>query len=74
MNTELEILTLDEVADYLRVSRHRAYVLIRSGALESFRIGRSIRVRRTALEHFTTAAEAATASAAPSPLAWKEVI
>jgi excisionase family DNA binding protein len=38
-----------EVAEVLGVSRNRAYLLMASGELPSLRIGRSVRVRKDAL-------------------------
>lgn len=45
-------LKVPEVAAELRIGRNTAYELVRSGALRSVRIGRSVRVTREALEAF----------------------
>ena len=45
----------DEVAEVLRVSRRHVYNLIASGALPSFRVGRSHRIPREAVERLTQA-------------------
>ena len=44
-----EILTPDEVADYLRVSKKTVYKLVRSGALPALKAGKHSRVRRADL-------------------------
>ena len=44
-----EVLTVAEVASFLRISRASAYEAIRTGEIPSFKIGRSIRVSRSAL-------------------------
>ncbi len=43
------ILTVEEVAEALRIGRSAAYELVRSGGLPAVRIGRTIRVSRQAL-------------------------
>jgi excisionase family DNA binding protein len=42
-------LTVNELADLLRVSRRTAYVLVQTGRVPSVRIGGSIRIPRAAL-------------------------
>ena len=49
------LLTVPEVAAHLRLSRARVYELLSAGQLPSVRIGRSRRVRRTALAAFVDA-------------------
>ena len=44
-----EVLTLDEVAAYLRVSKKTVYNIARSGALGAFKAGKHWRVRRAEL-------------------------
>ena len=44
-----EILTLDEVAQYLKISKKTAYKIVRSGALRAFKAGKHWRVRRADL-------------------------
>jgi excisionase family DNA binding protein len=46
------LLTPEEAADTLRVSRSKVYALIRSGALRSVKIGGSRRISATALSEF----------------------
>lgn len=46
---ESGLLTVDEVATYLRISRAKAYQLVAAGDLPSVRMGRSVRVRRDKL-------------------------
>jgi excisionase family DNA binding protein len=48
-----EILTVDEVADYLRVSRATVCRWCGAGKLPAFKIGKSWRVRRSVLEGYT---------------------
>jgi len=43
---EHEILTVAEVANYLRISKAQAYVLTRRGEIPTIRVGQSPRVRR----------------------------
>jgi excisionase family DNA binding protein len=45
-----ELLTVLEVARILRVSRNRAYELVRLGVVPAIRLGRQVRVPRSALE------------------------
>lgn len=40
-----DVLTVEELADYLRIGRTRAFALVASGEISSFRIGRSRRIR-----------------------------
>lgn len=42
----IELLTVDEVAALLRISRDSTYQLVRSGAIRSFRVGRLIRLEK----------------------------
>ena len=44
-----EILTPDEVAQYLKISKKTVYKLVRSGALPAFKAGKHWRVRRVDL-------------------------
>jgi excisionase family DNA binding protein len=43
--TEARLLTVNEVADLLRVSRMTVYRLIKNGELPALRVGRSYRLR-----------------------------
>lgn len=44
------ILTVKELAEYLRIGRDSAYGLVRSGQIRSVRIGRQIRIPRAAVD------------------------
>ena len=44
-----EILTLAEVAEYLRISKKTAYKIAKSGNLRAFKAGKHWRVRRVEL-------------------------
>lgn len=48
----MKLLTVEDVADVLGISRSKVYELISSGALPSVRIGRSRRVRVSDLDVF----------------------
>jgi len=47
-----DILTLEEAARILRISRNTAYQEVRCGRLKSFRAGRQIRIAKTELLSF----------------------
>lgn len=47
-----EVLTVQEVADYLKVTTKTVYEIIKQGSLPSFRVGRAVRCRRSAVESF----------------------
>lgn len=47
---EPDVLTIEEAARYLRLSRAKVYGLAASGELPAFRVGRSVRIRRERLE------------------------
>lgn len=49
-----EILTLSEVAKYLRVNYHTVYRLVKSGRLPAFKAGRSWRFHRADVERYVT--------------------
>lgn len=46
------VLTVAEVAEYLRVSTKTVYALVANGELPSFRIGRALRCRMSAVQAF----------------------
>ena len=50
--TEHELLTVNEVADLLRVSKMTVYRLIKSNELGSVRVGKSYRIRREDIDRF----------------------
>ncbi len=48
-----ELLTVPEAGAWLNVGRNTAYAMARQGSLPSVRLGRLLRVPRTALEAFS---------------------
>lgn len=50
-----ETLTVTEAAEVLGVGRGAAYQLVREGRLEAFRVGRLVKVHRSALDAFMRA-------------------
>jgi excisionase family DNA binding protein len=48
-----EILTVREVAEYLKLSRTTVWRWFKEGKLQAFKLGRSWRVRRSELERIT---------------------
>lgn len=51
----VDVLTVSEVAGYLRVTTKTVYGLARGGELQSFRVGRAMRFRRRDIEAFVAA-------------------
>jgi excisionase family DNA binding protein len=49
---ERDLLTIPEVAKRLRISEYRAYELARHGILQSIRLGRSVRVKSSAVGEY----------------------
>lgn len=49
---EREILSPEELADYLGIARSTAYELLRTGEIRSFKLGRLRRIRRRDVEQF----------------------
>lgn len=45
-------LTVSELAQALRIGRNSAYQLVNDGTIRSIRVGRCIRIPRTAVEQF----------------------
>lgn len=64
MYTTLEqvpvLLTIDDLLPILGIGKTKAYELIRSGHLKSIRVGRQIRIPKTALEEFLRESETQT--------------
>jgi excisionase family DNA binding protein len=50
MNEDDKLLTADEVADLMRVTRAWVYAETRRNAIPHLRLGRYVRYRRTAIE------------------------
>ena len=50
-----EILTVDECAAFLQISRSSAYQAVKEGALPSFKVGRCIRISKAALLNWINA-------------------
>jgi len=50
MEAQKVVLTCDEVAEYLRISRPQAYLGVKRGDIPSIRVGRRILIPRVALE------------------------
>lgn len=51
-DTEDEILTLDEVATYLKAGKRTVYRLAQEGKIPAFKLGGTWRFRRSDLEHW----------------------
>jgi excisionase family DNA binding protein len=51
-----ETLTVQEVADYLRVSRQTVYTMVRTGKLPHFRVGNKVRFKRSEIDALTKTA------------------
>jgi excisionase family DNA binding protein len=52
--TEARLLTVNEVADLLRVSRMTVYRLIRRGDMAALRVGRTYRLREENVHSYLT--------------------
>jgi excisionase family DNA binding protein len=52
--TEARLLTVNEVADLLRVSRMTVYRLIKEGQIAALRVGRSYRLREDDVDDYLT--------------------
>lgn len=55
MDESERLMTVDEVADILRVNRLRVYELARTGVIPSVRMGRQVRFAPTALREWILA-------------------
>ena len=55
MSDDVMLLTVREAAGLLRISRNLAYELVARGEIPSIRLGRVIRVPRTALDQWLEA-------------------
>ncbi len=52
------LLTVEELAEQLRIGRSSAYALVKNRQIRSIRIGRSIRIPRNAVAEFIEEAQA----------------
>ncbi len=52
--TEARLLTVNEVADLLRVSRMTVYRLIKTGEMSALRVGRNYRLREEDIHTYLT--------------------
>lgn len=68
----IELLTVEEVASVLRVSKMTVYRKVHSGELESVHFGRSFRVPAYAVERYLAAATGTSESGSPPTEAGSE--
>ncbi len=61
------VLTVDEVASLLRVSRWRVYELVQSGSIPHVRLGRTLRFSREALRQWIGQSHATPAVSSTAP-------
>ena len=47
-----DVVTVSELADMLNVGRNTAYELVRSGIIQSVRVGRNIRIPKEAVVYY----------------------
>jgi len=47
-----EVMTIPEVAEYLKVTRQTIHRLMKDGKIKAFKIGRSTRILRSEIERF----------------------
>lgn len=47
-----ELLTIDDLCSALLIGKNAAYVLLNSGAIKAFRIGRTWKIPKVALEDY----------------------
>lgn len=52
MNDDNEIMTINQVAEYLQISTITTYRLVQEGKIPAFKIGRSWRIKREDLHEF----------------------
>ena len=52
MSDNYEILTTDEVMDYLMIGRNTIYELLKSGKLKGFKIGSCWKIPRAAVDEY----------------------
>lgn len=54
MQENYEIMTIDEVADFLKLSKITIYKLVKKGDIPAFRVGNSWRFQRDKIELMVT--------------------
>lgn len=52
MKNENEIMTVSEVAEYLKISEVTTYKFVQEGKIPGFKIGRHWRIKRSDLDEF----------------------
>ena len=52
METMAEILTVPEVAEYLKISRSKMYLMVQRGLIPYVKIGRNVRIRVSDLQEW----------------------
>lgn len=52
LETLPDVLTVEQLADVLSIGLNTAYSLVRSGRIASVRVGKQIRISKTALQKF----------------------
>lgn len=52
MTDDYEILTPEDVMDYLYIGRNAVYKLLNSGELKAFRVGRNWKIPKKALDEY----------------------
>ena len=52
MTDDYEILTPEDVMDYLYIGRNAVYKLLKSGELKAFRVGRNWKIPKKALDEY----------------------
>ena len=55
---ESPVMTVDEVAIYLRIARSHAYEMVREGRIPSLRLGRKILISRSVVDRLLQVADA----------------
>lgn len=51
-NENLDLITIDELCEYLVISRNTAYTLLNSGEIKAFKIGRIWKISKEAVNEF----------------------
>jgi excisionase family DNA binding protein len=56
-NDYKDVVTVEELAEMLKIGRNTAYELVRANIIKSVRVGRSIRIAKAAVIAYLTACE-----------------